>query len=167
VLPSGFGFCSVIFGWDMHDRTYSQELSISNAENGYRDILAKIDLASFRRIPWEKDGSTNRGIPFFLVSFHDPETGEPIAPCPRSLLATMADRLQAPGWKALAGAEYEFYNFKETAKSLRDCKGQDLEHLTPGMFGYSVTRPIQNQEFYYGVFDACSIPPPPVSKSTC
>lgn len=23
------------------------------------------------------------------------------------------------------------------------------------MFGYSLTRPVQNQEFYYGIFDAC------------
>lgn len=23
------------------------------------------------------------------------------------------------------------------------------------MFGYSLTRPIQNQEYYYGIYDAC------------
>lgn len=23
------------------------------------------------------------------------------------------------------------------------------------MFGYSLTRPIHNQEYYYGIFDAC------------
>ena len=34
VLHSGFGFCSVIFGWDMHDKTYAEELSVSNAANG-------------------------------------------------------------------------------------------------------------------------------------
>ena len=34
VLESGFGFCSVIFGWDMHDKTYPDELSVSNAANG-------------------------------------------------------------------------------------------------------------------------------------
>jgi glutamine synthetase len=165
VLRDGFGFCSVIFGWDMHDRTYFQELSVSNAANGYRDILAKIDISSFRRIPWELDATSKKGIPFFLVSFCDPETQEPIAPCPRSLLATIVDKLAAPGWKALAGAEYEFYNFKETAKTLGERKGQGLEHLTPGMFGYSITRPIQNQDFYYGVFDACQHPPslPPPS----
>ncbi|MEX5585746.1 hypothetical protein ABFV49_28040, partial [Pseudomonas lurida] len=35
VATAGFGFCSVIFGWDMHDQTYLKELKISNAENGY------------------------------------------------------------------------------------------------------------------------------------
>jgi len=34
VLESGFGFCSVIFGWDMHDKTYPTELGVSNAANG-------------------------------------------------------------------------------------------------------------------------------------
>ncbi|KAA8904977.1 hypothetical protein FN846DRAFT_983919 [Sphaerosporella brunnea] len=156
VLSSGFGFCSIVFGWDMHDRTYFQELSVSNAANGYRDILAKIDINTFRRIPWEQNAVNGRGIPFFLVSFHDPETQEPIAPCPRNLLASIVSKLQTSfGWKAMVGVEYEFYNFKETSKSLQGNKGQGLEHLTPGMFGYSVTRPTQNQEFYYGVFDAC------------
>jgi glutamine synthetase len=138
----------------MHDKTYFRELSISNAENGYRDILAKIDFSTFRRIPWEKDRS-GKGVPFFLVSFYDPETKEPIAPCPRGILQKMVSKMDQEGWTALAGAEYEFYNFRETPKSLGDNKGQDLQHITPGMFGYSVTRPVQNQEFYYGVFDAC------------
>jgi glutamine synthetase len=34
ILESGFGFCSVIFGWDMHDKTYPEELTVSNAANG-------------------------------------------------------------------------------------------------------------------------------------
>ena len=75
IAQDGFGFCSVIFGWDMHDRTYFKELSISNKENGYRDLLAIPDLQSFRRIPWEDN------VPFFLVSFFDPETKAPISAC--------------------------------------------------------------------------------------
>ncbi|KAG0033851.1 hypothetical protein BGZ82_005963 [Podila clonocystis] len=40
ILESGFGFCSVIFGWDMHDKPYAEELSISNAANETPDTLA-------------------------------------------------------------------------------------------------------------------------------
>ena len=40
IAEEGFGFCSVIFGWDMHDQTYFKELKISNKENGYHDIIA-------------------------------------------------------------------------------------------------------------------------------
>lgn len=97
IAESGFGFCSVIFGWDMHDATYFKELGISNQENGYRDLIAIPDLATFRRIPWEND------VPFFLVSFFDPDTMEPVCACPRGLLRRMLGRLEEQGCGAMAG----------------------------------------------------------------
>lgn len=42
ILESGFGFCSVIFGWDMHDKTYAEELSISNAANGMLVMVTSV-----------------------------------------------------------------------------------------------------------------------------
>ena len=100
ILSDGFGFCSVIFGWDMHDQTYFKELGISNKENGYRDIVAVPDLSSFRRIPWEDN------VPFFLVSFFDPETREPVCACPRGLLKTVLGKAEAAGYRAMAGGMY-------------------------------------------------------------
>ncbi|KAG9731648.1 glutamine synthetase/guanido kinase, partial [Aureobasidium melanogenum] len=148
IAKSGFGFCSVIFGWDMHDQTYFKELKISNKENGYRDLTAQVDLASFRRIPWENN------IPFFLVSFYEPE-GESVSACPRSVLGRAVDKIQAKGMSAMAGAEYEFYQFRSpsdptasernsssTAKFLKENIPSALPSLTEGMFGYSVTRPV-------------------------
>lgn len=105
IAQDGFGFCSVIFGWDMHDRTYFRELSISNKENGYRDLLAIPDLASFRRIPWEDN------VPFFLVSFFDPETKTPISACPRNLLQTSVDKLAKLGYQAMAGGMLSFFKY--------------------------------------------------------
>ena len=102
IVKSGFGFCSVIFGWDMHDQTYFKELKISNAANGYRDINAVIDLSSFRRIPWEND------IPFFLCSFREPE-GESLSACPRSLLERQVEKIEAKGFGALAGGMSALY----------------------------------------------------------
>ena len=45
IAKDGFGFCSVVFGWDMHDQTYFKELGVSNKENGYRDLIAIPDLS--------------------------------------------------------------------------------------------------------------------------
>ena len=195
VAKDGFGFCSVIFGWDMHDQTYFKELKISNKENGYRDVIAVPDLSSFRRIPWEHD------IPFFLVSFLDPDTHQAISACPRSLLKTAVDKLEAQGLSAMAGgklvraaifhtdkvgrclltftsanglffttAEYEFFQFRPpsnsnaptsernssaTATFLKEHPVNALPPLTEGMFGYSLTRPVHNQDYYYGIFEAC------------
>ncbi|KAG0239317.1 hypothetical protein BGW41_007802 [Actinomortierella wolfii] len=106
IAEEGFGFCSVIFGWDMHDKTYPEELSVSNAANGYRDIVAVPDLSTYRRIPWEDN------IPFFLLSFRNPLERTPLAVDPRSLLKKVTDELASYGWEAMCGAEFEFFNFK-------------------------------------------------------
>jgi glutamine synthetase len=100
IAKEGFGFCSVIFGWDMHDQTYYRELAISNKENGYRDLIAIPDLSSFRRIPWEHN------VPFFLVSFHDPDSNNSLSACPRSILKRTVDKLHEQGYGAMAGGEY-------------------------------------------------------------
>ena len=100
IAKEGFGFCSVIFGWDMHDQTYFRELKISNADNGYHDLIAIPDLSSFRRIPWEDD------VPFFLVSFFDPDSGKPVSACPRGLLKTTVGKLHEEGYGAMAGGMF-------------------------------------------------------------
>lgn len=83
----------------MHDQTYTRELLISNAENGYRDIIAKPDLSSFRRLPWEND------VPFFLLSFYDPDTGDSLSACPRSVLARTVEKLKEQQIGAMAGGK--------------------------------------------------------------
>ena len=45
------GFCSVVFGWDMLDKPY-EKVDFSRADNGFADILASIDVSTYRRIPW-------------------------------------------------------------------------------------------------------------------
>ncbi|KAK2802301.1 hypothetical protein FQN51_004590 [Onygenales sp. PD_10] len=162
IAEDGFGFCSVIFGWDMHDMTYFKELAVSNKENGYRDMVAVPDLSSFRRIPWENN------VPFFLIRFLDPDTKEPIIACPRGLLGTAVEKMEKHGYRAMAGAEYEFYQFRvpqtsnavernssSTATFLKENPVSALPPLTEGMFGYSLTRTVHNQEYYYRIFDTC------------
>ncbi|KAI1314818.1 hypothetical protein EDD11_001695 [Mortierella claussenii] len=149
VVESGFGFCSVIFGWDMHDKTYPEELGVSNAANGYRDIIAVPDLSTFRRIPWEDN------IPFFLLSFLDPATKESLSVCPRGVLKRVTDELASMGWEAMCGAEFEFFNFKESPDTLAAKGHTKPEALTPGMFGYSLLRPSLNQDYFYDIFDQC------------
>jgi glutamine synthetase len=105
IATEGFGFCSVIFGWDMHDQTYAQELKISNKENGYRDLIAVPDLSTFRRIPWENN------VPFFLISFLDPDTKEPVSACPRGLLKVQLDKVHDAGYGAMAGGTPTYQHY--------------------------------------------------------
>ncbi|KAE9409456.1 glutamine synthetase/guanido kinase [Gymnopus androsaceus JB14] len=143
----GFGFCSVIFGWDIHDAVYSRELLISNKANGYRDLLASIDLSTYRRIPWENN------VPFFLVSFLDPDTKEPLVVDPRGIMRITSDRATSLRRSCYAGVEYEFFNFKETPVSLAEKKFQNLTPLTPGMHGYSLLRTQLNNDYFHAIFD--------------
>lgn len=95
VCQDGFGMSTVIFGWDMHDVNYTQESSIANTENGYADLLAVPDLATFRRIPWEDN------IAFFLVRFMS--NGRPVHACGRSILKQLCEKISSQGYEALAG----------------------------------------------------------------
>ncbi|EKM82464.1 hypothetical protein AGABI1DRAFT_111081 [Agaricus bisporus var. burnettii JB137-S8] len=144
----GFGFCSVIFGWDMHDQVYPQELSISNRRNGYRDLLAWIDLTIVRRIPWEND------VPFFLLTFKDPDTKDALAVDPRGVVDRTERRaLQELGCIPYAGVEYEYFNFKETPLSASEKGFVKLNPLTPGMHGYSLLRTQLNNEYFHDLID--------------
>jgi glutamine synthetase len=91
-------FCS---GWDIHDTVYSRELLISNRSNGYRDILASVDLSTYRRIPWENN------VPFFLVSFFEPDSRMPLCVDPRGVLRRAMDIAKDKGRECMAGVEYE------------------------------------------------------------
>ncbi|KAF7294740.1 Gln-synt-C domain-containing protein [Mycena indigotica] len=139
----GFGFCSVIFGWDIHDSVYSRELLISNKANGYRDILASIDLSTYRRIPWENN------VPFFLVSFLDPDTKEPLIVDPRGLMRITTERAIALDSLMLV----QYFNFQETPQSVAEKKFTDLTPLTPGMHGYSLLRTQLNNDYFHDLFD--------------
>lgn len=144
---NGFGFCSVIFGWDIQDAVYNRELLVSNRRNGYRDVIATIDLTTFRRIPWEDN------VPFFLISFLDPETKEPLVVDPRSVLKKATNQANESGFRCYAGVEYEYFNFKETAETLAQKKFSHLEPLTPGNHGYSLLRTQLNKSYFNDLFD--------------
>ncbi|KAH9817354.1 hypothetical protein DFH28DRAFT_889981 [Melampsora americana] len=151
IKSNGLGWCSVVFGWDIQDQTYQPELSISNSKNGFRDLQARIDLDSFRRIPWESQ------IPFFLVDFIDPDDSEKaLCVCPRGLLKSVLDKLKMIDLKAFAGIEYEYFQFKETPESIKAKAFVNLDTLTPGMHGYSLLRPNLNQEYFHDLFDSAS-----------
>ena len=71
---AGFGFCNVVFGWDSSDVCYDNA-SYTGWHTGYPDALARVDLDTYRKVPW--DGQ----VPFFLGDFED-GNGKPLASLP-------------------------------------------------------------------------------------
>ena len=75
VIQKNIGFCDVVFGWDANDVAYDNA-SFTGWHSGYPDTPARIDINTFRKIPWEQD------VPFFLCEL----INEASYVCPRTLL---------------------------------------------------------------------------------
>lgn len=144
VAEGGSGFCDVIFGWDAADLAYDNA-SYTGWHTGYPDAPTRIDLTSFRRIPWEGD------LPFFLGDLKDLE-GNPAYVCPRQLLISIADRARRAGFTPYFSQEFEWFNFRETPDSAQRKDYRQLTPLTPGMFGYSVLRSSLNNPYFDDLF---------------
>lgn len=145
IVKSGSGFCDVIFGWDAADLAYDN-VRYTGWHTGYPDAPARIDLATFRKIPWEDD------IPFFLGDLMD-EQNNPAYVCPRQLVRkVIADTTQA-GFTPYFSQEFEWFNFKETPRSAQEKNFKDLTPLTPGMFGYSILRSTLNNPYFTDLFE--------------
>ncbi len=84
-IDAGFGFCNVVFGWDMGDQCYDNA-TWTGWHTGFPDALAKIDLDTYRRVPWDDN------VPFFLADFVDGKD-QPSPVCPRQLLKKVLARI--------------------------------------------------------------------------
>jgi glutamine synthetase len=144
-VESGFGFCDVIFGWDIGDVLYDNA-QVTGWHTGYPDAHAVLDLSTARPIPWEP------GTVAILADFRD-GNGRAHAACPRSLLRTVLARAEEMGYGAKFSVEYEFFLFRETPASLHEKRFQKLEPLSPGMFGYSWVREAQNGPLMRAILD--------------
>ena len=86
-VEGGFGFCDVVFGWDMMDVTYDNTTH-TGWHKGFPDVLARIDLGTLRRVPWDGD------VPFFLADFVVQKGGKE-APLPDLPAAGVEARAEA------------------------------------------------------------------------
>ena len=141
----GFGFCNVVFGWDMTDSVYDNA-HVIGWQHGFPDAMVQLDLATGRNVPWDDD------VPFFLGDFINAD-GSPFPICPRQLLKKVIKRAEKLGVQPMCGLEFEWFNFAETPQSWAAKKGVDPTPLTPGMFGYSLLRSNANREYFNALMD--------------
>ncbi len=147
-LEKGFGFCDVIFGWDVSDQLYDNA-TVTGWSTGYPDALARIDTDTFRVLPDAPDTA------HFLVDFHT-QDGAPHPACPRNLLKSVRQRAADAGFVSRFSAEFEFWVFQETPDSLHRKGFRELDPLSPGMFGYSWLRQGQHQVLVDDILDTCA-----------
>lgn len=145
IVESGFGFCDVVLGWDAGDVMYDN-VKFTGWHTGYPDTPARIDLATYRKVPWDND------IPFFLADFTDSKlVSNPI--CPRGLLKTLRKQALNMGYAPVFSQEFEWFNFEETPQQLEDKNYKNPRPMTPGMFGYSILRSSYKSPFFNDLFD--------------
>jgi glutamine synthetase len=146
VLEHGFGFCDVIFGWDIGDQLYDNA-TVTGWHSGYPDALARIDLSTFRVLPYEPDTAC------FLCDFYLQGGKHTHPACPRSLLKRVVARAEASGFTPKFGSEFEYWLFQETTESLQEKRFHGLTPLSPGMFGYSWVREGQQAKLVHDTLD--------------
>jgi glutamine synthetase len=138
-------FCDVAFGWDANDDAYDNG-RYTGWHTGYPDAPTRIDIKTFRKIPWEND------LPFFLGEIVDGK-GNPAYVCPRQLLKKVEGDARRAGFTPMFSQEFEWFNFRETPTTVREKKYQNLTPLAPGMFGYSILRTSLENRFFTDLFD--------------
>ena len=151
-LESGFGFCDVVYGWDLHDQCYDNT-QVTGWHKGFPDAIARIDLATHRNVPWDD------GVDFFLGHFirNDAKGNEEAFPLdPRQVLRRVLARAEKLGLVPMCSLEFEFFNFAETPHSWAAKHGIDPEPITPGMFGYSLLRANHAKDYMKALFAECS-----------
>ncbi|MDQ6620034.1 MAG: glutamine synthetase family protein [Pseudomonadota bacterium] len=148
IVEGGFGFCDVVFGWDMMDACYDNT-TLTGWHKGFPDVVAKLDLGTFRTVPWDDN------VPFFLGDFITVDNGReaPFPACPRQVLKRVLKRAEKLGFVPMCGMEFEWFNFRETPHTWADKRGVAPTPITPGMFGYSLLRASANREFFQAIFN--------------
>ncbi|GAA5219809.1 glutamine synthetase family protein [Membranihabitans marinus] len=146
VMESNFGFCNVVYGWDMADQSYDN-VQVSGWHTGYPDAEAFVDWRTYRNIPWENN------LPFFLADFTGSQASSAMAACPRSLLKQVITKAHTMGFTPFFSQEFEWFNFKQNSRELYEKNFQQLQPLTSGMFGYSLLKAAEYSEYFNDLFD--------------
>ncbi|MEP7107723.1 MAG: glutamine synthetase family protein [Ferruginibacter sp.] len=145
IVEKGFGFCNVVFGWDSSDLAYDNSL-YTGWHTGYPDATAVVDLDTFRQVPWDND------TPFFLADFRDAK-GNDLPVCPRSLLKKICRQAGDAGYTPYFSQEFEWFNLVDNTNELYAGKFRDAKPISNSMFGYSMQRPAQKNEYFNDLFD--------------
>jgi glutamine synthetase len=136
-LDKGIAFCDVVLGWDSNDAVYDN-VKFTGWHTAYPDAMVRLLPGTCRNLPLEGN------MLLFLGEF----TGRAEPVCPRSTLRRVVERAAAAGYDVSAAAEFEFFIFNETPDSVRAKGYRDMQHMTPGYFGYSMLRASVHTELY-------------------
>jgi len=111
-LGSGFAFCEASLGWNT-DGTVVDSLDITSWANGFPDVFAVPDLATYRPLPW-------RPRVGHVISDIVAHNRTPSLLDPRAVLRKVLARLASLGYSAKIGVEFELYLLNADGSPFQD-----------------------------------------------
>jgi len=165
ILEHGMPLCDVF--WVMHvdesalvPRPEGHTGYFPTEAQGYPDILAVVDPATARTVPWQE------GALLVLGDWHHPHGHGPIPIAPREVLRRVVARAADMGLTPLSALELEFYLLREPVASVHAKRAAELTPLwdQPSTYGVvlgthqeDIARTIRDSMLAYGLpIEACN-----------
>ncbi|MFJ2716348.1 glutamine synthetase family protein [Streptomyces sp. NPDC087437] len=130
VLRHGTECCNYLLAVDAEMNTV-EGYEMSSWDRGYGDFAMLPDLATLRRVPW------NRATAMLMADLAW-EDGSPVVAAPRQILRRQLERLAGLGYTANVGTELEFIVFKDSYEQAWDAGYQNLTPVNQYNVDYSV-----------------------------
>ncbi|HUS24852.1 MAG TPA: glutamine synthetase family protein [Candidatus Binatia bacterium] len=120
-VENGADACNYLLTVDM-EMNPVPGYQLTNWEAGYGDFHLRPDLATLRTAAWLDRTA------LVICDVLDHDSGEPIAPAPRSILRRQVEAAEQLGFTAMAASELEYYLFQT---SYREAAESDYRGLVP------------------------------------
>ncbi len=130
VARHGVEGCKYLLALDMENNPV-EGYDLVNWQMGYGDFALSPDLSTLRNIPW-----LDRTALVLCDAFSD--TGEPLEPSPRQVLARQCERARAMGFAPMVATELEFFLYKESYAEARERGYRGLHPTVPYVLDYHI-----------------------------
>ncbi len=135
---NGATLSDVIYVLTIRDEVF--ESPLTGVPTGFPDVIMQPDWSTLVPVPWETDVSA-------VIVDVTTKDGRPLEVDPRMQLRRSVERLEAAGFEALFGVEYELYLFHDDDEALRAGRPRDLRSTGREWQAYSLWRFEDIREF--------------------
>lgn len=139
----GINASGVIFGFDLELNPL--ELKIANAENGYRDLRLVPDLATMRRVPWERNAA------LVLCDAFESDSDALVPVAPRTILKEQIARAREQDLSFKFASELEFYVAALPPAEAKQAGYRDLPMLCSDRGDYQLIQTARDEWFVHQI----------------
>lgn len=139
----GINASGIIFGFDIELNPL--ELKIANADNGYRDVRLVPDLATMRRVPWE------RNAVLVLCDAYESDSDTMVSVAPRTILKQQIRRAQEQDLSFKFASELEFFVAAVSPADAKRAEYRDLPMWCEDRGDYQLIQTARDEWFIHQI----------------